>query len=239
MRIRRHRDGRGLGLGLSAALFWLVFASAQASAGAVEFYSWIDASGTMVMTDDASQVPSPARRSDVSVHRFTDRSSEAVRPSENKEPEKAPSPSSPVSVDPADPDMPKILLDAPAEAVKVQYLWVPLVKPVSLGAGSISGFWCHRAVASPGGAFKAYLMQNQGRISAGQAVVGGGAWRYGAEQGGGRQAVARSRLSGGQGKHYVEHDVSVVRDWSSYHLRNNNQAEFSPRSGHGHPNGRR
>jgi hypothetical protein len=53
-------------------LVWVAALSGSVTVRAAEFYSWIDPSGTMVMTDDPSSIPSSATRSPVSIHRFED-----------------------------------------------------------------------------------------------------------------------------------------------------------------------
>src|SRR2546428_6987304 len=68
MRVLRGAYSRGLSTVASA--LGLVCLSSVAWAG--EFYSWIDASGTMVFTDDASRIPPENVRSPVAVHRFQD-----------------------------------------------------------------------------------------------------------------------------------------------------------------------
>ena len=55
---------------------WVVWLSPVTEAAV--FYSWIDSSGTVVMTDDPTRVPLLEERSAVRVHRFLD---EAAAPS--------------------------------------------------------------------------------------------------------------------------------------------------------------
>jgi uncharacterized protein DUF4124 len=130
-----------------------------ASALANDYYSWIDANGTMVMTDDPSQVPSPASRSQIQVHRF-----EPVAPSQPAM--HAPEPvsreeQSPVgAVDPHDLNLPLVVLGEPENQVRGQYVWVPLLSPLFVGGNSVSGFWWHPGATSPVEAFKQYLSQH-------------------------------------------------------------------------------
>ncbi|MBI4401717.1 MAG: hypothetical protein HY581_08810, partial [Nitrospirae bacterium] len=164
-------------------------------ATAAEFFSWIDASGTMVITVDTSRIPPDTQRSPVSVHRFHDSPTSPSHASSSPFPEtriptptesdeqsskgqKAPPEQSavhgPAPVNPADLDLPKVLLEPPDGSVRTQYVWVPLLSPLSLSSGSVSGFWCHRDVPSPVQAFKEFLRQHRWPAQGGQMVVGGG-----------------------------------------------------------------
>src|SRR3989442_3048857 len=69
MRVLRGAYSRGLST--VASVLGLVCLSSGVWAG--EFYSWIDTSGTMVFTDDASRIPPENVRSPVAVHRVPDR----------------------------------------------------------------------------------------------------------------------------------------------------------------------
>src|SRR5437899_11653656 len=68
MRVLREPYSRGLSTVASA--LGLVCLSSGVWAG--EFYSWIDTSGTMVFTDDASRIPPATVRSPVAGHRSQD-----------------------------------------------------------------------------------------------------------------------------------------------------------------------
>lgn len=167
-------------------------------AGAGEFYSWTDASGTMVMTDDSSRIPPATVRSPVAVHRFEDsrpspsqpqesvrvvRSSASSEPAEsssaNQKESQQPAKREPVPVNPADLDLPQVLLEPPGETVRTQYLWVPLLAPIYLGSSSVSGFWHHRNVSSPVEAFKHFLRQHPQQLQSIQAGTGGSQWTSG------------------------------------------------------------
>lgn len=132
---------------------------APPSVSANDYYSWIDANGTMVMTDDASRVPPPAGRSQIQVHRF-----EPVAPSPpvTHEPASVSSEESPqvAAVDPHDLNLPLVALDEPERQVRGQYVWVPLLSPLFVGGNSVSGFWWHPGATSPVEAFKQYLAQH-------------------------------------------------------------------------------
>ncbi len=170
------------------------FVAASVAAGGVaraasgsEFYSWIDPSGTMVMTDDPSKIPPPTQRSEVQVHKFTmsqpspKKASVARPPASLESPDpsvEAPSapsvasrePSRATSVDPNDLDLPTVLLEPPGDGVQSQYVWVPLTAPIYLKAGSVSGFWCHRKVKSPVDAFTQFLRTQLQRTASGQPI---------------------------------------------------------------------
>lgn len=128
-------------------------------AEAGDYYSWIDANGTIVMTDDPSRVPPANNRSQIQVHRF-----EPVAPSPpaTHDPEPVPREESPqvAAVDPHDLSAPLVLLDEPENHVRAQYVWVPLLSPLFVGGNSVSGFWWHPGVISPVEAFKQYLAQH-------------------------------------------------------------------------------
>jgi Domain of unknown function (DUF4124) len=144
-------------------LIWSVILTAtlglSASALANDYYSWIDANGTMVMTDDPSRVPSPPSRSQIQVHRF-----EPVAPSQPviREPVSTPREEQPqvTAVDPHDLNLPLVVLGEPENQVRAQYVWVPLLSPLFVGGNSVSGFWWHPGATSPVEAFKHYLAQH-------------------------------------------------------------------------------
>jgi hypothetical protein len=175
---------------------------------AAEFYSWIEPSGTMVMTDDPSSIPPSVTRSPVSIHRFEDpvrsradvtrrqvspvaqqpsgeESTDGLRdtgrdaggkPRGTNTEEKRTEPDeigeTPESDDSHDP----ILLEAPEDTVRREYLWVPLLAPVYVGTSHISGFWCHRSVSSPVAAFKTFLAQHGANS---QVLIAGGQLQLG------------------------------------------------------------
>lgn len=180
MRVRGATDPRGLSalrfLPILVAIVSILFAGVVAAG---EFYSWSDASGTMVLTDDPGRIPAMTDRGPVAVHRFKDtpappphdrpvRVSRSIDPEEVLDAVPEPSLSPPrrlsaedvEAIDPAELGLPEVLLDGPAEDVKKDYVWVPFVVPVYLGAGPVSGFWCHREAASPMRAFKHFLAQH-------------------------------------------------------------------------------
>ena len=165
-----------------------------------EFYSWIDPSGTMVITDDSGRIPPPAQRSQIAVHRFDGKATPSPKPGGNPPvtpatatvpPVKGPSDSQSVAqeqkavsqpnpIDPADLDLPQVLLDAPEETVKTQYAWMPLLSPIYLGPSPVSGFWYHRNVLSPLDAFKQFLrLQHLQQVQGSQMAAGGGQSQYG------------------------------------------------------------
>lgn len=194
MRVLREAYSRGLSTVASA----LGLACLSSGVWAGEFYSWIDASGTMVMTDDSSRIPPETVRSPVAVHRFQDSrpsppqprdsvrvlsppasSMPAQSPSETQKVSQPPAKPEPVPVNPADLDLPQVLLDAPDETARTQYFWVPLLAPVYVGSSSVSGFWCHRDVQSPVEAFKQFLRQHLRQTPTNQPMAGGVQAPYG------------------------------------------------------------
>jgi hypothetical protein len=183
---------RGTSVGLLAAALCVGLTSLPTTAGAAEFYSWIDPSGTMVVTDDPGRIPPASQRSPVSVHRYRDRPIQLESPRVAAAPEPAKSeergypgsqePKATRETVPAGPtadDLPSVLLEPPAQSVMAQYYWVPLVTPIYVGTASVSGFWCRRDVSSPVEAFTDYLAQSRPSVQAGQMVVGGMLWPYG------------------------------------------------------------
>jgi len=184
MRVRRGIEARGL----SAALVGAVLVCHPTPSFAAEFYSWIDPAGTMVMTDNLSLVPPATQRSPVSVHRFLDRpplpslSQKPSEPSQDTEENLSADPSRKTAadqaevpaVDPALLDLSNVLLENPDETVKAEYVWVPLLSPIYLGASPVPGFWCLRTVTDPGTALKEYIGRHLGQV-----VIGGRPWHYG------------------------------------------------------------
>ncbi|MGH7259682.1 MAG: DUF4124 domain-containing protein [Nitrospiraceae bacterium] len=134
-----------------------------ASGSANDYYSWIDANGTMVMTDDPSRIPPADNRSQIQVHRFTEAPpspprTPAVEPS-SREQEEPPQAARSEAVDPRALDLPLVLLNEPETQMRAQYIWVPLLSPLFVGGTSVIGFWWHPGTTSPVEAFKHYLAQ--------------------------------------------------------------------------------
>lgn len=197
MRVRRATDRRGFSIPSfrtlpTLFLCILIVTAASGVALAGEFYSWTDSSGMMVLTDNPGRIPPATSRGPVAVYQFKDSpppspQDRAVRMAraaasmdmyaEDILPEPDPMPSPHWSaqrvepIDPAELGISEVLLDVPAEPVKPQYVWVPFVVPVYLGAGAVSGFWCHRDATSPILAFKQFLAQNPGMVGIVQNVT--------------------------------------------------------------------
>src|SRR5207249_7020324 len=76
MRVHRGAYARGL----SAMAFLLGIASSPSAVFSGELYSWIDGSGTMVITDDSGQIPPPTLRSQIAVHRFDGKATPSSKP---------------------------------------------------------------------------------------------------------------------------------------------------------------
>lgn len=76
-------------------------------------------------------------------------------------------------IDPAELDLPAVLLEAPESAVQPHYVWVPFTKPVHLAGGAVSGFWWHAGGVAPIQAFKQFLAQNDAVAGTLTAVLGG------------------------------------------------------------------
>ena len=159
--------------GLSATALAACVIGLAAGASADEYYSWIDRSGTIVLTDDLSNLPS-THRNTVTIHYFSERSTPAPsleKPTEPLTPSESPQPSQekpqpavePRAVNSADVDLPLVLLDSPEEGVKWQYAWVPLTMPISHGGNSINGFWAHHQTTSPFATFSEVLQRNGGQ----------------------------------------------------------------------------
>lgn len=163
--------------------FWVGIAGLSPVVMAGDFYSWIDASGTTVITDDPSRIPPATDRTPVAVHHFKESPPPPRQGDQSARVEQAEQLRSELSelvellreyrdltvgdrlrrepspIHPSDLNLPEVLLDVPGESVKPQYLWVPFVVPVYLGAGVVPGFWCHRDADSPIQAFKRFLAQ--------------------------------------------------------------------------------
>ncbi len=149
--------------GFAGSLLLLGTLCQPASGSANDYYSWIDANGTMVMTDDPSRIPPADNRSQIQVHRFTEAPPSQSGPPppepasrEREEPSQA---ARPEAVDPRALDLPLVLLNEPETQVRAQYVWVPLLSPLFVGGTSVSGFWWHPGAVSPVEAFKHYLAQ--------------------------------------------------------------------------------
>ncbi len=166
----------------------LVWGGSLARAG--DYYSWIDATGTMVITDDPGQIPPVVNRSSVFLHQFEERSQVLVKrdlqpptplpsdsqpalvSSEGPSKHELPLPDKPL-VNPAEAELPPIVVTQPEDAVKDWYRWIPLTTPLYLTTGAISGYWCHQNVSSPEDAFQRFLgIQRTGLSHQGPFVAG-------------------------------------------------------------------
>jgi len=149
--------------GFAGSLLLVVALCLPASGSANDYYSWIDANGTMVMTDDPSRIPPADNRSQIQVHRFTEAPPSQPRPTPaepaSREREEPPQAARPEGVDPRALDLPLVLLNEPENQVRAQYVWVPLLSPLFVSGTSVSGFWWHPSATSPVEAFKHYLAQ--------------------------------------------------------------------------------
>jgi hypothetical protein len=146
------------------------------SASANDYYSWIDANGTMVMTDDPSRVPPPTDRSQIQVHRFAPASSgKAGRAEAEPVPREEPPPvARPEAVDPRDLNLPLVVLGGPDKNVGPQYVWVPLVSPLFVGGNMVNGFWWYPGATSPVEAFKQFLARHNRQQQSPQRMPGAG-----------------------------------------------------------------
>ena len=170
MRARRGTYARGL----SATALAACVIGLAAGASAAEYYSWIDRSGTIVLTDDLSNLPA-THRNTVTVHYFSERSTPAVSAEKPPVPlmpsahpqssaQEKPQPAvEPGPVNSADVELPLVRLDSPEEGVKWQYAWVPLTMPIYHGGNSINGFWAHHQTTSPFATFSEFLHRNGGQ----------------------------------------------------------------------------
>ncbi|MEW6544126.1 MAG: DUF4124 domain-containing protein [Nitrospirota bacterium] len=135
---------------------------------AADYYSWIDTSGTIVLTDDLTHLPPATKRSQVSVHRFPDRPPAPAESEETAAQPPAPpggkqeteARSAPDGRE-AGQDLPNVTLDQPEEGARTQYVWVPLASPVYLTGRPVQGFWSRRSVQSPEEALRAHLVQQR------------------------------------------------------------------------------
>jgi len=150
--------GSASGIAVSVLLVGALCVPAFGSAN--DYYSWIDASGTMVMTDDPSRVRPPTDRSQIQVHRFQPAPPADPAAAYDRAPDSRDEPPQAPAVDPRDLSLPLVLLDEPEHQVRAQYVWVPLLSPLFVGGNSVSGFWWHPGAASPVEAFKHYLAQH-------------------------------------------------------------------------------
>lgn len=179
MQVRRTASVGGIsGLVIWAWVVWL-----SPVTEAAVFYSWIDSSGTVVMTDDPTHVPLLEERSAGRVHRFLD---EAAAPSRvedsvggsdrsdramsmesptvsrtaSEEPQRTREPS---PVDPAELALPTVVLEPPDDAVKGKYTWVPFKTPLLFGLKPVHGFWWHPGSLTPLEAFNRFLTRHSER----------------------------------------------------------------------------
>ncbi|MGH7254535.1 MAG: DUF4124 domain-containing protein [Nitrospirales bacterium] len=138
---------------------------------AAEYYSWIDRSGAMVITDDPQRIPPAKERIAFQRHRLPDpqetrkpdpevrkSSSEGTgdQPGESlRGGQPAPQGQATGAGTPPGPDeLPQILLDAPEHAVRPWYRYVPFTTPQYLPSGAVYGFWAHLDLSSPFAAFE-------------------------------------------------------------------------------------
>jgi hypothetical protein len=159
-------------------LFCLVVVTTPVHGDAVELYSWIDQSGTLVMTDDPGQIPPVTLRRSLSIHRFepdppavgesagAEGSEQSRGPMQQKAPRdvvesrRAPT----VTEDAAASD---VVLEMTDDVDRDSYVWMPFQTPLALGSEIIDGFWWHRGVTSPVDAFKAYLRRHRHPVPSG------------------------------------------------------------------------
>jgi hypothetical protein len=152
-------------------LFCLVFVTTPVHGDAAELYSWIDQSGTLVMTDDPGHIPPVTQRRSLSIHRF-ETDSPAVGESagaKGSEPSRAVQQKTRRDVvesrhaltgseDAAASD---VVLEMTDDIDRDSYVWMPFQTPIALGSEIINGFWWHPGVTSPVDAFKAYLRRHR------------------------------------------------------------------------------
>ena len=159
-------------LGALLPFFCLGFGTIPEHVAAAEVYSWIDQSGTVVMTDDPGQIPPVTQRRSLSIHRFETDSPADMRsadsgaseeprgpvrrevPRDVAESRRAPT----VSDDAEDSD---VVLKMTDDLDRDSYVWMPLQTPMAFGSEVIDGFWWHPGVTSPVDAFKAYLRRHR------------------------------------------------------------------------------
>jgi len=158
---------------MCALLSWAVHANVSEAA---EFYSWTDASGAIVITDDPKQVPPAEQRHGLVTHQFPNvppaaESSGTAGPSQRNS-QAGGSPNDRIDLTPRSDSQAKprtsdinepladILLDQPEGAIQQEYVWVPFQTPLAFGNQTLLGFWSHRRVSSPNKAFQAYLRRH-------------------------------------------------------------------------------
>ncbi|MCH6558276.1 MAG: hypothetical protein IH803_08680, partial [Nitrospirae bacterium] len=169
--------------GISGLVMWAWVVWLSPVTEAAVFYSWIDSSGTVVMTDDPTRVPLLEERSAVRVHRFLDEAaapsrvedsvgdsdrsdramtmeSPAVSRTASEEPQRTREPS---PVDPAELALPTVVLEPPDDAVQVKYTWVPFKTPLLFGLKPVHGFWWHPGSRTPLEAFNRFLTRRSER----------------------------------------------------------------------------
>jgi len=166
-----------------------------------EFYSWIDPSGTMVLTDDPGKIPPATERSPVAVYRYREApgspsdkppiaaSTEMTDREETHQPETTQRVSRETASSARDAQVPiasgvesepaPVLIEAPDAPLRGQYQWMPLVAPIYVGNSTVTGFWCHRSVSSPVDAFTKFLRQRRVPPGGVPGASGGSAWRHG------------------------------------------------------------
>jgi hypothetical protein len=165
-----------------------------------EFYSWIDPSGTMVLTDDPGKIPPATERSPVAVYRYREprglpsdkphsaASTEMIVRGEVLQQESTATISRGAKPSARDSQVPiasgiesepaPVLIEQPDAPLRGQYQWMPLVAPIYVGNSTVTGFWCHRSVSSPVEAFTKFLRQRQAPPGGGPGASGGSAWRH-------------------------------------------------------------
>jgi hypothetical protein len=156
-----------------------------------EFYSWSDASGMTVLTDNPGRIPAD-RRIAVAVYSFPDRPASHERSSQRArvedpieasaeeiwgEPDPMPARYRAAQgvkpINPTELGLPAVLLEAPDDAVQPHYVWVPFTVPVYLAGSAVSGFWWHAGGVPPIQAFKQFLAESDALARTLTAVLGG------------------------------------------------------------------
>lgn len=140
----------------------------QSFAAATQFYSWVTATGEIVLTDDPGRIPPQNVRGPVSVHHFQEAArSTPVRSTVKAHPHRSnwlagETTGGPWGLTEAETaDMMDILLEPPEQGMAGDYDWVPLVSPAYLGPSPIYGFWTNRAIFNPSIAWRQDLNQLQ------------------------------------------------------------------------------
>ena len=157
----------------------LACAAVSTVAAATEYYSWIDTSGTAVLTDDPGHIPPASERSSVTVYRYHDRPSLPTSSlnAANRSPSDSDGQSSsgngmaewmnPTQIAainrPDESDAPDVLLDLPPAALHPGYVWMPLQDPFLSSSGRLGGFWWRSGARAPMDAFNAARFQLPGQ----------------------------------------------------------------------------